>query len=104
MSVKASSTSFKTCLYASNIQASSSEIIRAPGSAVSKTPSEAPSFSIFNKRSIAQENNARPRSGIREPVLPGVIVWLRPEWSPGSQDYWSDVLPKGSLLRMSNSG
>ncbi|KAF2574660.1 hypothetical protein F2Q70_00004491 [Brassica cretica] len=31
-------------------------------------------------------------------------MWFRPEWNPGSQDYWSNFLPKGSLLRMSNSG
>ncbi|KAF3558389.1 hypothetical protein F2Q69_00014125 [Brassica cretica] len=31
-------------------------------------------------------------------------MWFRPDWNPGSQDYWSDVLSKGSLLRMSNSG
>ncbi|KAF3537719.1 hypothetical protein F2Q69_00022606 [Brassica cretica] len=47
----------RTCLYASrsNTQASSSEITRAPGSAVSKTPSEAPTFSIFDKTSAVQE-------------------------------------------------
>ncbi|KAF3500544.1 hypothetical protein F2Q69_00042908 [Brassica cretica] len=31
-------------------------------------------------------------------------IRFRPEWNPGSRDYWSDVLSKGSLLRMSNSG
>ncbi|KAF3543830.1 hypothetical protein DY000_02007580 [Brassica cretica] len=49
-------------------------------------------------------NSARPRSGVRELVLPRVRVLFRPEWNPGSQDYWSDVLPRGSMLRMSNSG
>ncbi|KAF3540595.1 hypothetical protein F2Q69_00023293 [Brassica cretica] len=62
---------------------SSSGNIRAPGTTVSKMPTEAQSFSVFGKK---------------------FRVWLRPEWNPGSQDYWSDVLPKGSLLRMSNSG
>ncbi|KAF3568738.1 hypothetical protein DY000_02014294 [Brassica cretica] len=65
---------FQTCFYAScsSAQASSSEITRAPGSAISKTQPKAPSFSIFDKKSAVQEDSARPRFVDREPVLPRV--------------------------------
>ncbi|KAF2573350.1 hypothetical protein F2Q70_00004303 [Brassica cretica] len=49
------SASLQICAYASSLQASSSAIIRAPGSAVSKMPSEAQSFSIFDKISAVQK-------------------------------------------------
>ncbi|KAF3493661.1 hypothetical protein DY000_02052829 [Brassica cretica] len=62
----------RTCFYAScsSAQASSSGITKAPGSAISMTPSESPSFSIFDKKSAVQKDGARPRSVVREPVLP----------------------------------
>ena len=50
------------------------------------------------------QDTARPRSSTREPVLPRFRVWLRPEWNLRKQDYWSDVPPRGSLLKISNSG
>ncbi|KAF2572549.1 hypothetical protein F2Q70_00002960 [Brassica cretica] len=54
-------TSLQTYLYLSrsNAQASSSEIIRAAGSIISKAPLKAPSFVIFNKKSAVQEDSAR---------------------------------------------
>ena len=35
---------------------------------------------------------------------PGFRIRFRPEWNPRLRDYWINVLPKGSLLRMSNFG
>ncbi|KAF3579684.1 hypothetical protein DY000_02031575 [Brassica cretica] len=64
---------------------SSPENIRAPCSADSKMPSETLSFPSSTK-------------------ISGPRVRFQPEWNPRSQDYWSDVLPEESLLRMSNSG
>ncbi|KAF3508488.1 hypothetical protein F2Q69_00006527 [Brassica cretica] len=43
---------------------------QSSGSAISKASPKAPSFSVFNKKSAVQEDSVRPRSVIREPVLP----------------------------------
>ncbi|KAF3552602.1 hypothetical protein DY000_02006916 [Brassica cretica] len=75
-----------TCLWAShsNAQASSSGIIKAPSSVISKTPLGL---------GLLQGNRSSP----------GLRVWLRPERNPRKQDYWSDDLPRGSQLRIINS-
>ena len=49
------------------------------------------------------ENGSNPWY-IRNRSSPWFRVWLRPERNLRKQDYWSDVMPRGSLLRMSNSG
>ncbi|KAF3585712.1 hypothetical protein F2Q69_00029269 [Brassica cretica] len=50
-----------------------------------------------------RETTTRLRSNTKEPILIWVQneFWL--EWNPGQQDQRNGVLPKGSLLRMSNS-
>ncbi|KAF2570090.1 hypothetical protein F2Q70_00003874 [Brassica cretica] len=63
-----------------------------------------------------RENYFRPRAPLnpetytRPRSVPGKFVFLqvrtryRPKKNLGKKDYWSDVLSRGSLLRMSNSG
>ncbi|KAF3507646.1 hypothetical protein F2Q69_00006822 [Brassica cretica] len=89
--------SFETCLYASrsNAQASSSEIIRAPDSIISKAPPKPPSFIIFNKKSAIQEDSASPRSTTKEPVLPRVQSYS-PSSMTESSNKWKTVGEKYS--------
>ncbi|KAF3534563.1 hypothetical protein DY000_02042173 [Brassica cretica] len=50
------------------------------------------------------ETSTRPRSVPGKFVLLQVRTRYRPKKNLGKKDYWSDVLSRGSLLRMSNYG
>ncbi|KAF3603623.1 hypothetical protein F2Q69_00034927 [Brassica cretica] len=78
-------------------------------------PTEASSVSPSGLASTS-ENYLRPRAPLNPEIstrarsVPGKFVLLqvrkryRPKKNLGKKDYWSDVLSRGSLLRMSNPG